>query len=380
MRLSLHHLLCRVVLAFAVVTGVLGVAAARVDAACSQHESFFDSVLAKNLAYFDALADDGDGASYYNFSYVLEGTLAMYEGTGDVKYLEQVLEWAETMVSKATIVDSKGRRNWAGIATSPYTSKKVAQQLEDLQGSTALARLARIILTEPALKQRYGTRADRIYKFVRDHIVGKHLSMSGLWFRNVAADPSRNYSDKAALLVRLLLDLNEIADNSAYVNLSRDLLSGFKQRLRSFTRGSLVWDRGGSDGTYDTAHANRHAYMAVDAYEAGFVITRQDLDGLGNLLTEVIWDRSLTTPRFTNYIDGSNGTYRNRGPWANGLVSSGWIALGAHDPVALRVAEATLAAVKAGIRNPSLEYMRSASGMLSLAGFVTRNLRVADRC
>jgi hypothetical protein len=304
----------------------------------------------------------------------------MYEGTGDPRYLQQVLEWAETMISKARIVDSQGKRNWAGPWVSPYAGSPIASMLDEFQGSTALARTARLVLTEPELRRTYGARATRIYQFVKDHIVDKHLKRAGHWFRDNAHDTSEQFSDKSAILVRILLDLHEVDGNSAYLTLARDLLNAFKQRLSAFRGGSLAWDLKASAGTWDTAHANRHVYMAVDAHEAGLVITSQHLDGLANLLTEVLWDDSLTSPRFTNYIDGSNGTVQSRPAWNNGLIYSGWITLGAHDSTAQRVAEATLAAVKAGIRNPSLEYMRSANGKISLAGIVTRNLRSANRC
>ena len=68
----------------------------------------------------------------------------------------------------------------------------------------------------------------------------------------------------------------------------------------------------------DTAHANRFPLAVIDLYRAGIVFDREDIQGLADLLTKVIWNQSLSDPRFTNFIDGSNGPYRNRGPWNNG--------------------------------------------------------------
>src|SRR5687767_6153399 len=65
----------------------------------------FDSVLAANIVMLDRTAASGNGRAYYTFSYALNGTLGMYEGTRDPKYLAQALKWAETMISRATIID-----------------------------------------------------------------------------------------------------------------------------------------------------------------------------------------------------------------------------------------------------------------------------------
>ena len=196
--------------------------------------------------------------------YVLEGALAMYEGTGDRKYLEQVLEWAETMISKATIVDGQGKQNWAGPWVTPYADRPIAYMLHELQGSTALARLARLILSDSTLRQKYGARAQAVYRFVEEHIADKHLRRAESWFRAVTHDTSKQYTDKAALLVRILLDLHEIDGNSAYLAFAQDLLNAFKRRLSPYSGGSLVWDLDATDGPYDTSHANRFAFMAVD--------------------------------------------------------------------------------------------------------------------
>ena len=79
-------------------------------------------------------------------------------------------------------------------------------------------------------------------------------------------------------------------------------------------------------------------------------------------------------------VDGDNSDFAGRSAWGNGLIYAGWIALGAYDPNVQKVAEAVLAAVSAGVRNPSLDYMSTVYGKIALAGFVTRNMRVAQTC
>ena len=330
----------------------------------------------------DTLAISGDGPTYYAFSYILGGTLAMFEGTRDIKYLEQTLRWAETMMASAKIIDHQGKKNWSGKWSSPWASTSIAYQLEDLQGSVELARLARIILTDPDLKSVYGTRAQATYRFVKDHVVDKWLYArnSQSWFQTVSDNESYFYSDKTTFLVRMLLDLHLVDGNQAYAALASDMLDAFTQRLDSYMNSSLIWDLAVSAKGYDTAHANRMPYMAVDAHAAGMRISAAHLTGLSNLFTRVIWDQSLTSPRFTNFSSGDNSEVFGRPAWGNGAVYSGWVTLGSHDPAAQKVSEAILAAIIAGVRNPSLDYMSTVYGKIALAGFITRNMRMARTC
>jgi hypothetical protein len=90
----------------------------------------------------------------------------------------------------------------------------------------------------------------------------------------------------------------------------------------------LVIRAGNGDLIYDTSHGNRMPYMPVDVYAAGMKIDKTHLSGLSNLLTRVIWDQSLSSPSFTNYISGDNSDFAGRPAWGNGLIYAGWITLG----------------------------------------------------
>lgn len=113
-----------------VLAGLAGEAAGERDT-----NKLFDELLNANLGRLDRMAASGDGGTYYRFSYVLEATLAQYEGTRETKYLEQALAWAESMIASARITDIHGLRNWAGRWASPHASHPIAHQLDDLQGA-----------------------------------------------------------------------------------------------------------------------------------------------------------------------------------------------------------------------------------------------------
>ena len=348
------------------------------------YHSIYDKEYQNNRKRYDEMAASGDTAKssiYYTFQYVLAPTLNIFEVTGDNKYLERALAWAETMVSKAVIIDKNGNRNWSGPWDSPYADNPISYLLNDFQGTTELARMARIVLTDSKLKAKYGSRAQVIYEFVRNEIVEKHLwTRNGLpFFHATVTNRTRALSDKTVILMRILTDLYIVSGDSKYGDLVKEFAKGFRKRLEPY-KGGLIWDRGlGWEGhsSVDTAHANRYPHMVIDLYKAGTVFSLDDIKGMSKLLTRVIWNQSLTDPHFNNFIDGSNGKYRGRGPWGNGLIYTGWARLGEFDPEVQKVCEAVLEAILAGKKNPSLDYHNSTFGRLSLAGNLARNLAAA---
>ncbi len=348
------------------------------------YQSIYDKEYQKSHKIYDSMAAAGDTTrtnTYYHFQYVLAPTVSMFEATGDEKYLERSLLWAETMISKAVIIDKNGNRNWSGPWQSPYADKPTAYMLGDLQGSTELARMARIILTDPKLKAKYGKRAQVIYEFVRDEIVEKYIRVRNAlsWFRKTFSQHTAPMSDKTIILTRILADLFLIDGNPRYGDLAKEFAEGFRKRLEPY-KGGLIWDRGlGCKGntSMDTSHSNRPPWTVIDLYKAGMVFSIDDIKGMANLLTKVIWNKSLTEPRFNNFIDGSNGKFRNSGPWGVGQIYSGWVKLGEFDPEVQKVAEAVLEAILAGKKNPSLDYHNNAMGRLSLAGHLAANLAAA---
>jgi hypothetical protein len=364
---------------------LIAISPASASSDCSQYRWYFDSVHQSADTSLDAQATSGNGGTYYTFSYAFDGILSMFEGTHDVKYLEQALAWAEQMVKGATIVDMHGKRNWKGPWASPYSSTPITYQLYEFQGASPLARLARIILTDPGLKATYGARAQAIYRFVKDHIADKWLyaRKAESAFRYQVTH-NRVYPGPQMLFARIILDLARIDGNPAYLSLVRALIEGFIARTEPYSGGSLIWDLGDSPSvagqSLDTSHAAKYPFTATEAYAAGIGFTQAHVAGLARLLTEVIWDRSTTSPRFTNLIDGTNPWFGSNPPYGIGQIYAGWATLGAYDSHARLVAEATLKAIIAGVRNPSLDYMRSSVGKMELAGHVTRNMRFAGLC
>ena len=348
------------------------------------YQAVYDTQYETNEPLFTAMAASNNGETYYTFQYVFGGTLSLYEATKadpkNVKYLERALGWAETMVATATIVDAHGDRNWRGEWASPYSSSPISLELTDLQGATELARLARIVLTDPALKAVYGVRARAIHDFVKTHIVDKWLysRRSEQWFLSNSTIADAPYNDKCALLARILTDLFRMGDVS-YLPLLTKMADGLKDRLTPYgTGGPLIWDlHNGANSSKghseDTSHASRWPWMMIDCMNAGVSISSSEVKGIADLLTDVIWDRSSSaSPRFSNYIDGNNDPYEKRPAWGNGLVYDGWVTLAKYDAKTMTIMDATLKAILAGKHNPSLDYNGTSFGIISLSGHLAK--------
>ena len=298
---------------------LLLLASARLDAAPPpRYVRYFNAQLAASKAMFDSYASSTDGHQFYTLSLAHEAVISMWEATRDRKYIEQALIWAEAMIKNATLIDSKGYRNWTGGWLSPYSTKKVNYELDDFQGTTALARLSYLILTDPTLAD-LAARAQAVRAFEKREIVEKWFWARGqeTWIRGQIAG-QKGTNDKAVLAAQIVCWLGEIPDETDARFRSRcdEFVGGLAARLKPFgASGALAWDVGRYDPalygytSLDTSHANRWPKLFSIAYRLGRGgVKPSHLVGLSRLLTEVLWNKSLTSPSFANYIDGHNST------------------------------------------------------------------------
>jgi len=350
------------------------------------YQQTFDKELATNRTFLDGQSASGVGREYYNFDYALGAGVAMWETTKDFKYADLALGWAENMVKAARIIDKNGNRNWSGEWASPYTSTLIAWELDESIGATSMARLARVLITEPGIDDVRKNRATQIYVFVRDHITNKILIKRGAWPDMVRRvnQSTAGMGDKPALHLRALLDLmltstalgnadNATFDWPAKVNLLANGIRNHNGGLDRFIpfNGGLLWDKGfGLENPYtcmDVSHAGRVPKVIIDLYRAGIVFDLPFIQALCNTLTQTIWNQSITDPMFRNFINGTNTAFRNRGPWAAGLIYDGWNHLAQFDPLILQIMDVTLTLILDGKTNLSLPYNASRFGRLALS-------------
>ena len=365
----------------------------------AKYQPYFDSVYSTHASSFDAMVASGNGRRYYDMSYVHAAHLNMYEATADRKYLERSLSWMEAQIGLANNSDAAGRRNWSADPNDGETRfgpTIVPYLLYDLQSTIEFARLARLVLTTAALKTSYGNRAQAIYDFVRINIVDKWLvdrksieDTAAYWTTN--ADPVKNRTywidDRTMMAARILMDLDKVTPSPRYSALYSTLLNGMKARLVSWSppgpAGTITWDQKrvgfelGFISAPDTAHGNRHVLTMIEAYRNGVVFSKSDVQGLGKLFAGVMWNKSVSDPLITNFVDGSNAGYRTYPPYGNGAIYFGWEQLGAWEPQVQSLCDAVLDAIIAGRSNPTVAYNASEFGRLGLAASLSRNLVVS---
>jgi hypothetical protein len=366
-------------------SGTTSSGSSTVTVGCTKYLSFFDAVQSSHKDYLDSMAATGDGPTYSTFRYALDGTVAMAFGAREPKYVEQALAWAETIMSKATIVDYKGYRNWTGPWSSPYASVPIAYQLNDIGIGTALSEVARLVLLDPSWAKTYGTRATSVRNFVAKHFLEKHLVARGdrSWYENLSVSTTKGLSDKTPQLLRAIVNLSEVGITTELAWAQTVVANWKRYHFQPWVTDAVIWDlkRGAEVPGYswDTSHAFPIPYYFVRAAEAGLE-PPLTLAQLSALLLRTMWNKSATDPMFTNFVDGVNDPAFNRGAWGLGIVYHGWVTLGAYDPDVQAVMDGVLNALIKGQRNPSLDSMNTVWGKLELAGHVTRNMSIAGTC
>jgi hypothetical protein len=356
-----------------------------VNATCTKYQAFFDSVSRSHHDLLERVAAQGDTQGYSTFRYALDGLVAMAAGTGDPKYVEQALRWSETIISKAIVTDYQGYRNWAGRWSSPNAPTPIDTHLKDIGIGVALSEVARLVLRNPSAIPKHRIRAAAIRNFVAKHIIEKHLVARAdrSWHEAQSVSTTGSLSTRTPQILRAIVNLSQIGDDTELAWTKRIVADWKRHHFEPWRKDAIIWDlKRGAEApghSWDTSHAFPVPYYFVRAAEAGLE-SELPVAQLSKLLLETIWNKSMTNPMFTNFIDGTNEPVRTRGPWELGVIYGGWVTLGAYNPGVQAVMEAVLNALIMRHRNPSLDAMNSVWGKLELAGHVTRNLRILGKC
>jgi hypothetical protein len=363
------------------------------------YQGVYDREYARHGADFERMAAQGNGEerNYYTLEYVLMGALSLYEASGDERYLRQALRGSMAEIAHCTVIDSHGDCNWSGTwrPTTFATPAPIALPLDDAQGMTQLARLARLILTRPALSA-YRAQGVAVYRFVKAQWLDKWLNHRHAWpwFRDDMKSEAHAIDDKTVMLGEIMAHMTRAAEAQPsearaarrFAALARRLARGLLDheggRPRFTPLGSglgidigRTWadDDGGCGArSIDTAHANRYPAAMVAFHETGLAFDRALLRDLAAGFAETVWNQSFAAPAFSNYVDGDNRCFRTRPAYGNGAIYLGWNMLAAYSHEMFDVADATLRQWLAGTRNPSLEYNGSPFGIIALAGGLAR--------
>ncbi len=285
-----------------------------------------------------ALSRSSDSWAYYALAYGVDAYTAMYEATGQTRYLDQVLEYVRNTIGEAKMS--------ASIPTSQYRDAYLGwvSQRRDVRGKEVplfesynwryVTRLLRVMRQSPAVydNPRYRASYERVLGFTETHIFDK-------WYRRGAEQNIyRSRTHMAAHWAYIALDLSlltsvedrreryrEVFDN---INLH---LPNYRSSLRDQLRvvdsdppayfWSAVWEHNDPPGQ-DVAHGNGVISYIVEAHDLGQEWNETDIEKFSSTLTTVIWPEPGVV---AGYVDGSGeGT---------GWFSDGFVKLGRYDPL-----------------------------------------------
>lgn len=282
-------------------------------------------------------SESADSWDYYQLAYGIDAYTAMYEATGQTRYLDTGLELITNMVEDA--------RPSSSIETSQYRDRYLGwtSRRSDVRGQEVplfesynwryVTRTLRVMRQTPAIYDdpAYRARYERLLNFTEVDIFEK-------WYARGAEETIyRNRTHMAAHWAYIAVDLYTLtADNARRIryqevfhNIDRGLPnypSSLRNQLRSTESHppayfwSDVW--GGSQRPrQDVSHGNGVIAYVVEAHELGNEWTETDMARFSATLTELVLRDG---GRSAEYVDGTGD---GRGGFADGFVK-----LGRFDP------------------------------------------------
>lgn len=104
------------------------------------------------------------------------------------------------------------------------------------------------------------------------------------------------------------MTLYDVNGNSTYIDKVKKQNTYFKNRL--IANGTAYkWYYNGTSGTIeDTSHGMIDIGSAIDMFRHGLVFSGDDMEKFTDTLTEVMWNKSITSPTVTKYVDGTGDT------------------------------------------------------------------------
>ena len=308
----------------------------------------------------------------------LSGFYYGYLATGDTRWIDMLIDWADAVVKRG-VKEPDGRVGWpkeAGASTSAMEDFYTDNQLGEAMMLWPMVLLAGEILKAPALKAKYGPKAEQYVRLSEQ--VFEKWSARGAW-RDVCPtrgvwvvlpfgfDPKsgkwtagydRRTTDgftlpanKQNLIASWLIAMHDVTGKAVYRDRAENWFHVMKSRMRPGEGGKYYlwnyWDPAGPwdkkpDGSlkhWVGVHPNG-GYYGIDvdgivlAWEHGLAFTKADIDRLVATNRDFMWNGQVTGAKFRR-IDAGQPDKR----WANspGVL---WAGLLPYDATLRKVFEA----------------------------------------
>jgi hypothetical protein len=279
---------------------------------------------------------------YYNLAYAIDGLTAMFEATGNTKYLDRALLYINNVITSAvpssSLTNSQFKDGYLGWGAwdHPFdTSIRGGEYpLFESYCWRYVTKLLRVMRQNPNVYGNavYRQKYDSVLAFTKKHIFEK-------WSKRGSANLYRSRTHMASHWAFIALDLSVLTDDPIQKAQYRTVVdninlhlpnygSSLRQQIRKDSAypdayfWSDVWASYSTPGQ-DVSHGNNLIAYIVEAHDLGVEWTDADIRALSQTLLRRIWVPTLTGYRFAQYVDGS-GT-------GNGWFNDGFCKLGRYD-------------------------------------------------
>lgn len=210
----------------------------------------------------------------------------------------------------------------------PTPAPKYDSVVHDGMMTMPMARWIHAVVSDEGLQRRYGEAARGYLAILERHFFAKWDKKS---WRELPGDrglyvwPPRPYQPKTISLPmnqytafgRTIIRLYQITGKDTYRDRAEKMARMVKSLLRVrndaywwyYSEPVADWDGREKPAFVEHTHyADMDVGFMIDAYEAGIVFDRTDMQRLTNTFIKVMWNQSLDKPAVAGGVDGGNGT------------------------------------------------------------------------
>lgn len=307
----------------------------------------------------------------------LSGFYSGYMATKDPKWIDVLIDWADAVVKRG-VKEPDGYVGWpkaSGASTKSVEDFFTDNQLGEAMMLRPLVLMAGEILKDPALKAKYGQKAqqyiqlsERTFEKWDSRAAWREVKEGGLWvvppfgidqatgrwtegYERRTVDGFSLPANKQNFIAAWLLAMLDVTGKPVYRVRAEKWFRVMKSRMKLREDGKyFVWNYWDPGGPWDSkpgcslkhwvgVHPNG-GYYAIDvegivlAYEHSLVFTKADIERLVATNRDFMWNRQIKGAKFRR-IDGGEPDKR----WAAtpGVL---WMALARYDPILRQVFEA----------------------------------------
>ena len=304
----------------------------------SEARQYYESAVADVGQY----VKDGNvtGESFcWHAGFSMGGFLQAYQAFGDLAWLDYAVKYYDSLVD-AMATGPGGYKGWIG----PFIYDKRVWcdvHVGDSVLADGLLEFAELVLADPALKARYGAKADTYVAIAAKHVIDK-WDARGTWREdgrfgayiswNQYGEPG-NFTQwsprpeirKSSLSLPfnkqnhmgvVCLRLYRITGETKYRDRAEKIFSFMRSRFQFFDD-HYVWNYWEPFGPWDVAESKRdtvhwmgvHPYrnyqageihQIVQAYHTGVVFSRTDIERIINTNLKVMWNQDKAKAEFRN--------------------------------------------------------------------------------